>query len=327
MLWFLYPRLWIINRNPSMDHLQAIRIFARVVETGGFSRAAQSLHMPNATVSKWVKSLEDHLGVKLLERSTRSVNVTTDGAAYYERTRHLLSELDDIEATLGRDRASPRGALRVDSGGSTASGILIPALPGFCARYPDIQVQLSVTDRTADLIAENIDCAIRSTANDPALVTQAIGTLRWTTCASPAYLAEHGTPLHPQQIVDDRHAVVSYFSASTGLVQPLQFACVGDTDTDADGEPIVLENVRNPVMVSESNAHLATALAGLGIVHTLDFMVRPAIARGELVPILADYRRPPLEVYLAYPPTRRYSTKLRVFADWVKQVYADVRES
>lgn len=327
MLWFLYPRLWIINRNPSMDHLQAIRIFARVVETGGFSRAAQSLHMPNATVSKWVKSLEDHLGVKLLERSTRSVNVTTDGAAYYERTRHLLSELDDIEATLGRDRASPRGALRVDSGGSTASGILIPALPGFCARYPDIQVQLSVTDRTADLIAENIDCAIRSTANDPALVTQAIGTLRWTTCASPAYLAEHGTPLHPQQIVDDRHAVVSYFSASTGLVQPLQFACVGDTDTDADGKPIVLENVRNPVMVSESNAHLATALAGLGIVHTLDFMVRPAIARGELVPILADYRRPPLEVYLAYPPSRRYSTKLRVFADWVKQVYADVRES
>ncbi|WP_111928818.1 LysR family transcriptional regulator [Paraburkholderia bryophila] len=304
-----------------MDHLQAIRIFARVVETGGFSRAAQSLQMPNATVSKWVKSLEDHLGVKLLERSTRSVNVTTDGAAYYERTRHLLSELDDIEATLGRDRANPRGTLRVDSGGSTASGILIPALPGFCARYPDIQVQLSVTDRTADLIAENIDCAIRSTANDPALVTQAIGTLRWTTCASPAYLAEHGTPLHPQQIVDDRHAVVSYFSASTGLTQPLIFADA------AGGEPIVLQGVRNPVMVSESNAHLATALAGLGLVHTLDFMVRPAIARGELVPILADYRRPPLEVYLAYPPSRRYSTKLRVFADWVRQVYAEVRDS
>ncbi len=324
MLWFLYPPLWIINRNWTMDHLQAIRIFARVVETGGFSRAAQSLQMPNATVSKWVKSLEDHLGVKLLERSTRSVNVTTEGAAYYERTRHLLSELDDIEATLGRDRASPRGALRVDSGGSTASGILIPALPEFCARYPDIQMQLSVTDRTADLIAENIDCAIRSTANDPALVTQAIGTLRWTTCASPAYLAEHGTPLHPQQIVDDRHAVVSYFSASTGLTQPLQFT--GDADADGNGEPIVLEGVRSPVMVSESNAHLATALAGLGIVHTLDFMVRPAIARGELVPILADYRRPPLEVYLAYPPSRRYSTKLRVFADWVKQVYANVRE-
>ncbi|MFM0238585.1 LysR family transcriptional regulator [Paraburkholderia phytofirmans] len=299
-----------------MDHLQAIRIFARVVETGGFGRAAQSLQMPNATVSKWVKSLEDHLGVKLLERSTRSVSVTTDGTAYYERTRHLLSELDDIEATLGRDRANPRGVLRVDSGGSTASGILIPALPEFCVRYPDIQVRLSVTDRTADLIAENIDCAIRSTADDPNLVTNAIGTLRWTTCASPAYLAEHGTPLHPREIVDDGHAVVGYFSASSRVAQPLHFL--------KDGERIVLDKVRNTVMVSESNAHLATALAGLGIVHTLDFMVRPAVARGELVPILTDWRPDPLQVYLAYPPSRRYSTKLRVFADWVSQLYAEL---
>jgi DNA-binding transcriptional LysR family regulator len=302
-----------------MDHLQAIRIFARVVETGGFSRAAQSLQMPNATVSKWVKSLEDHLGVKLLERSTRSVNVTTDGAAYYERTRHLLSELDDIEATLGRDRASPRGALRVDTGGSTASGILIPALPGFRARYPDIQLQLSVTDRTADLIAENIDCAIRSTADDPALVSHPICKLRWTTCASPAYLAGHGTPLHPRQIVDEGHAVVGYFSASSGLTQALQFA--------RDGERIALDSVRSPVMVSESNAHLATALAGLGIVHTLDFMARPAIERGELVPILTDWRPAPLEIYFAYPPSRRYSTKVRVFADWVGQVYASLEEA
>lgn len=302
-----------------MDHLQAIRIFARVVETGGFSRAAQSLQMPNATVSKWVKSLEDHLGVKLLERSTRSVNVTTDGAAYYERTRHLLSELDDIEATLGRDRANPRGTLRVDSGGSTASGILIPALPGFCERYPDIQVQLSVKDRTADLIAENIDCAIRSTSDDPALVTQPIGTLRWTTCASPAYLAAHGTPVHPRQIVDDGHQVAGYFSASSGLVQPLNF--------EKDGEEIVLSTaVRHAVLVSESNAHLATALAGLGIVHTLDFMVRPALARGELTAILTDWRPKPLTVYIAYPPSRRFSTKVRVFVDWVKQVYGNVQD-
>jgi DNA-binding transcriptional LysR family regulator len=227
-----------------MDHLQAIRIFARVVETGGFSRAAQSLQMPNATVSKWVKSLEEHLGVKLLERSTRSVNVTTDGVAYYERIQPLLTELDDIEATLGREQANPRGALRVDSGGSTASGVLIPALPAFCARYPDIQVQLSVTDRTADLIAESIDCAIRSTSDDPALVTHAIGALRWTTCASPAYLAAHGTPLHPRQIVDDRHAVVGYFSASSGVTQPLRFV--------RDAESIVLDGVRYAVLVSIS---------------------------------------------------------------------------
>jgi DNA-binding transcriptional LysR family regulator len=133
--------------NRPMDHLQAIRIFARVVETGSFTRAALSLDMPNTTVSKWVRSLEAHLGVKLLERSTRRVTVTTDGAAYYERTRFLLSELDDVEATLGRAHGSPRGALRIDTGGSVASNILIPALPSFRATYPDIQLLLSVTDR------------------------------------------------------------------------------------------------------------------------------------------------------------------------------------
>ena len=114
-----------------MDHLQAIRVFCRVVETGGFNRAAQSLQMPNATVSKWVRSLESHLGVRLLERNTRRVQVTNEGTAYYERMRQLLAELDDVESTLGRTNANPRGRLRVDTGGSTASGILIPALPEF----------------------------------------------------------------------------------------------------------------------------------------------------------------------------------------------------
>jgi DNA-binding transcriptional LysR family regulator len=297
-----------------MDHLQAIRVFVRVVETGGFGRAALSLNMPNATASKWVKSLEAHLGVKLLERNTRRVSVTTDGAAYYERTRPLLSELDDIEATLGRDHASPRGVLRIDTGGSTASGILIPALPAFLARYPDIQIQLGVTDRTADLVAQNIDCAIRSTSDDPNLVTHSIGTLAWTTCASPAYLAKYGTPKHPREIVDNNMPVVGYFSASTGMTQPLMFSR-GD-------QAITLGRVRNDILVSESNAHLATALAGLGIVHTLDFMVRPFIEQKKLVPILAKWRPDPLEVYIAYPPSRRYSTKVRVFVDWAAALFA-----
>ena len=297
-----------------MDHLQAIRVFVRVVETGGFGRAALSLNMPNATASKWVKSLETHLGVTLLERNTRRVSVTADGAAYYERMRQLLSELDDAEATLGRRQASPRGALRVDTGGSTASGILIPALPAFLARYPDMQVQLSVTDRTVDLVAENIDCAIRSSANDLDLVTHPIGKLAWTTCASPAYLAKYGTPKHPQEIVKNKLPVVGYFSASTGITQPLTFS--------QGKETITLDRVRNDVLVSESNSHLATALAGLGIVHTLDFMVRPFVEKKQLVAILGQWRPAPLEIYIVYPPSRRYSTKVRVFADWAAALFA-----
>jgi DNA-binding transcriptional LysR family regulator len=299
-----------------MDHLQAIRIFARVVETGGFSKAAASLQMPNATVSKWVQSLEVHLGVKLLERSTRKVSVTTDGSAYYERTRHLLAELDDVEATLGRSQANPRGWLRVDTGGAVASQLLIPALPQFRARYPDIRVQLSVTDRTADLVAENIDCAIRTTADDPDLVTQPIGQLVWTTCASPDFLAKRGTPKHPNDIAKWKLPVAGYFSATSGQTQALRFHRGADR--------IVLDTVHCDVLVSESNAHLATALAGLGIVQTLDFMLRASVAQGQLVPILDKWRPDPVQVYLAYPPSRRYSTKVRVFADWAKSLFGSL---
>jgi DNA-binding transcriptional LysR family regulator len=298
-----------------MDHMQAIRVFARVVETGGFSRAAESLQMPNATVSKLVQSLEKHLGVKLLERSTRRVSVTIDGAAYYERTRHLLSELDDIEATLGRAQSSPRGRLRVDTGGSTASGIIIPALPDFFALYPDIQVQLGVTDRTIDLVGENIDCAIRSTARDLSLIAHQIGALSWTTCATPAFLARHGTPTHPGQIISKDYPVAGYFSALSGRTQTLHFL--------HNGESFEIEP-RNNVSVNESNAHLATALAGLGLVHTLDFMVRPFIERGELVAVLEDFRPRPQEVYIAYPPSRQLSAKVRVFVNWVTGLFAQL---
>ncbi|MGH8080027.1 MAG: LysR substrate-binding domain-containing protein [Lysobacter sp.] len=298
-----------------MDHLQSIRAFARVVETGGFNRAAQSLQMPNATLSKAVKALEQHLGIKLLERSTRRVSVTRDGAAYYERMQHLLTELDDIEGTLGRAQANPRGRLRIDTGGSTASGLLIPALSDFCARYPDIQLQLGVTDRTVDVIGENIDCAIRSTAADGALISRRIGALAWTTCASPAYLRRYGTPDHPQRIIDDGLPVVGYFSAQSGAMPALHFA--------DNGTPFEIAPYCN-VMVNESNAHLATALAGIGLIHSLDFMVRPAIERGDLIAILEAWRPKPLDVYIAYAPSRQLSTKVRVFVDWVSELFARI---
>ncbi|TPG04924.1 LysR family transcriptional regulator [Rhodanobacter glycinis] len=296
-----------------MDHLQAMRAFARVVETGSFVRAAESLQMPAATLSKAIQALEKHLQVRLLERTTRRVSVTEDGAAYHERVRHLLEELDDLEATLGRARSNPRGRLRVDTGGSVASGILIPALPQFRATYPDIELQLGVTDRTVDLIGENIDCAIRNSATDPALIARRIGALAWTTCASPDYLARHGIPLRPEQIEGDGHVVAGYFSARTGRNQPLHFL-------DA-GRPLLIEP-HTAISVNESNAHVATALAGLGLIHTLDFMVRPAIESGALVAVLESWRPAPQEVYIVYPPSRQLSTKLRVFVEWAAELFA-----
>lgn len=298
-----------------MDHLQAIRIFARVVETGSFTQASRSLAVPAATVSKWVRSLEAHLGVKLLERTTRRVTVTTDGAAYYERTRPLLSELDDVEATLGQAQSNPRGALRIDTGSSVASGILVPALPAFLARHPGLRVRLSVTDRNADLIADNIDCSIRSSAMDLDLISQPIGALRWTTCATPGWLADHGAPQHPRDIVERKLPVAGYFSATTGVVRPLEFRQREERITLSD------DDVHHEVLVSDNGTLLAAALAGLGLVQTLDFIVRPAIVAGSLKPVLTDWQPDPVTVYAAYPPSRRFSTKVRVFVEWARTVF------
>ena len=296
--------------NQYMDHLQAIRIFTRVVETGGFSKAAHSLDVPLATVSKWVRSLEDHLGLKLLERTTRRVTVTNDGAAYYERIRQVVAEIDDIEATLMGGYANPTGTLRVDMGGSVARALVIPALSGFQTRYPNIQVYLSVTDRKVDLLSENVDCAIRDTGNDPNLVAQEIGAFDVCTCASPAYLARYGTPKHPGDIVTKKMPVAGYFSAHSGLVSPLSFR--------QGGEELALVDAHYGVMVSESNAHLTAAIHGLGVINTFEFMAQEAIASGQLVRVLTQWRPPSHPMYVVYPPSRRYSTKVKVFVEWIR---------
>ncbi|HSV48245.1 MAG TPA: LysR family transcriptional regulator, partial [Ramlibacter sp.] len=141
-----------------MDQIQSMRVFARVVEAGTFTKAAESLDLPKGTVTKLVQHLEARLKVKLLNRTTRRVTVTPDGAAYYERTARLLNDLDDIEASMGNAQANPSGKVRVDVGTSIARLIIIPALPGFHARYPDIQLDLGVSDRPVDLISDNVDC-------------------------------------------------------------------------------------------------------------------------------------------------------------------------
>lgn len=297
-----------------MDHFQAVRAFARVVETGSFTRAAESLQIPPATLSKAVQALERKLGVRLLERTTRRVNVTADGKAYHQRARQLLDELDELETTLGRGQANPRGRLRVDCGGSVASGILLPALPAFRRQYPDIEVELGVTDRTVDLVEENIDCAIRSSAQDPSLIARRLGALAWTLCATPDYLARRGTPRHPQQIIDDAHDVIGYIGSRANLL-PLRFARNG---TQFELEP------PSAVRVNESNAHLAAALTGLGLVQTLDFMARPAVAQGLLVPLLEEWQPAPMTMYAVYPPSKQLNARVRVFLSWVGELFADL---
>lgn len=299
-----------------MDHhLLAIRVFARVVEAGTFTRAAELLKMPNSTVTKLVQTLEDHLRVKLLNRTTRRVTVTTEGAAYYERMIRVLGEMDDIEASVANTQASPRGKLRIDISSSLANHILIPALPGFYARYPDIQLDIGVSDRPVDLIGDNVDCVIRGgTLSDQSLVARRIGEFSFVTCATPAYLAQHGTPQHPSEL-ENGHTMVHYFFAGNGKLAPLDFT--------RNGERIEIKG-HYSVSVNEGNAYFAAALAGLGITQPPAFMAQAYVERGELVPLLTDWVSDPVPLYVVYPPNRHVSAKLRVFVDWVVELFASL---
>lgn len=298
-----------------MDQMLALRVFTRVVEAGTFTKAADSLQMPKPTVTKLVQSLETHLRVKLLNRTTRRVTVTSEGAAYYERVARLLAELDEVDACMSKAQALPKGRIRVDVPAIVAREIIIPALHEFHALYPDVRIDLGVGDRLVNLIADNVDCVIRGgRLGDESLVARQIGQIDFVTCATPGYLARHGVPTHPRDL-EGEHYVVAYFSAGTGRLVPFDFS--------RDGERIELEG-RYQVAVNDSNAYHAAGLAGLGIVQVSRSMVEAHIARGELVLLLEDWHSDSHPIYVVYPPNRNLSAKVRVFVDWVAGLFADI---
>jgi DNA-binding transcriptional LysR family regulator len=297
-----------------MDRIQAMQVFARVVETGSFTRAAESLNLPKGSVTKLVQQLEARLKVRLLNRTTRQVTVTADGAAYYERTSRLLNDLDDIEASLTNAQANPSGRLRVDVGTSVARLILIPALPDFYRRYPDIQIDLGVTDRPVDLISDNVDCVIRGgDLLEQSLVARRVGNMRLLTVASPAYLRERGTPREPGELEFDGHTTVNYFSTRTGRPFPHVF--------ERDGQSLEVWG-RYRLSLNEANAHLAAVLAGLGVSQVAQFGAVPHLERGELVEVLSDWTRPPIPLHIVYPPNRHLSAKVRAFVEWAAELFS-----
>lgn len=297
-----------------MDRLHGMQVFVQVVDSGGFTRAAEALRLPKATVTTLIQNLESHLGVKLLNRTTRQVSVTADGAAYYERCVRILAEVEETESALSRTRASPSGRLRVDVPASFGRLVLMPALPGFFARYPDLRLEIGCTDRPVDLIEEGVDCVVRGgNPIDSTLVARRISTMHFVTCATPAYLAEHGVPEHPEDL--RRHRCINYVSAKTGKLFPWGFA---------RGEEKITLALDGVVAVNDSDAYTAAGLAGLGVVQMLVFLARDALARGDLVQVLPDWESEPIPLYVMYPQNRHLSTKVRVFVDWVAEVIAEL---
>jgi DNA-binding transcriptional LysR family regulator len=297
-----------------MDRFDAMQAFVRVVEAGSFTKAAETLQMNKTSVTQLVQRLEARLRVKLLNRTTRRVNVTADGAAYYERVVRLLADMDDAETSLSSASASPRGRLRVDVPSPLARMILVPALPAFHALYPDIQLDMGVSDRMVDLIGENVDCVVRGgELTEPSLMARRVGELQLGVCAAPSYLERAGTPSHPRELQDTHHRIVGYLSARTGKVAPYAMR--------KDGECIEVQG-RYVVAVDDGNAYLAAGLAGLGLLWLPHYMSKAHLARGELLPLLQGWRIDPMPLYVAFPPNRHVSAKLRVFIDWVAELMA-----
>jgi DNA-binding transcriptional LysR family regulator len=295
------------------DQLAAMRAFARVVEAGTFTRAAASLAMPKPTVTKLIQTLEAHLHTKLLNRTTRRVIVTPDGAAYYERAIRLLAELDDLDGSMTLSQASPKGRLRIDVSASLAMLVIIPALPGFHARYPDIQIDLGATDRAVDLVGENVDCVVRAgELSDQSLVARRIAEMHFITCAAPSYLERHGAPRHPADLETD-HYTIGYFNAGTGRLYPFDFALNGERHEIS---------ARYIIAVNEGNAYVAAGLAGLGVLQAPTFMVQEHLKTGALRPVLSAWTTEPVPLHIVYPPNRHLSNKVRVFVDWIADLFA-----
>jgi LysR family transcriptional regulator for bpeEF and oprC len=260
-----------------------------------------------------------------LQRTTRRVRVTPEGAAYYERATLLINDLDEMDASAARAGTQPRGRIRVDIGSVLANMILIPALPSFRARYPELHVDLGVSDRPIDLIGEGVDCVIRGgELADTSLVARRIADLDWVTCASPVYLGARGVPRHPSDLVPREsgskektrvpgHAIVGYFSSLTGRAFPLEFR-KGAEQVLVQGEAVVA--------VNESTAHLSALLTGVGLGQAFKFMVVPHLASGRLRPVLDDWSRPRHPLHVVYPSNRHLSAKVRLFVDWVADVFA-----
>ncbi len=297
-----------------MDRFNAMQAFARVVETGSFTKAAETLHLSKTSVTQLVQQLEARLRVKLLNRTTRKVNVTADGAAYYERVIKLLADLDDAETSLSNASLQPRGRLRVDVPSPFARMILIPALPAFYARYPEIQLDLGVSDRRVDLLEEGVDCVVRGgEMTDLSLVARRVGDLAMGVYATPGYLEMRGYPAHPQALSLPPHYMVNFRweRANMAFLDTLR----------RDDESVTVQG-RYVISVDDGNAGLAAGLAGLGVLWLPDYMAREYVSRGDLVRLFDDWHIDPMPMYIAFPPNRHVSAKLRVFMDWVEALMA-----
>jgi LysR family transcriptional regulator, regulator for bpeEF and oprC len=297
-----------------MDRFYAMKVFTRVVESRSFVKAGESLQIATPQVSRTLQALEAHLGARLLNRTTRSISLTEDGETYYERCIRVLADVEDMETELAHAKLNPTGTVKVNLPSLIAKTAIIPALPGFFSLYPDIQVQMGLSDRQVDIVEEGVDCVIRTgELEDSGLVARRIGNLPRVTCAAPAYLEKYGEPKTLEELRD--HIGVNYVSSNTGRVRGWDFVVDGKVETI---------DMRSVVAVNEVDSYVTCGLHGLGIVKGALYPLAPLIKTGALREILKDFPSPPRPISIMYARNRHLPRKVRVFTDWVADVFARV---
>lgn len=292
-----------------MDKIHAMQVFVRVAEMQSFTRAAESMGLPKGSLSRQLQSLENAMGVRLLHRTTRRVQLTQDGLIYYERCRDVLATLDEMDSLFQHDPATLSGKLRVDMPVSMACDYILPRLPDFMQHYPGIEVELSSSDRRVDVVREGFDCVVRvGTLENSGLIARPLGRLTLINCASPDYLTRFGTPTTLEDLAS--HAMVHY-SQQIG-VQPTGFEFF-------DGKRCRYIQTGGTVTVNSTETYRAACLAGLGIIQVPERGVKQALKEKKLVEVLPHFRAEPMPVSLIYPHRRNLTRRVQVFMEWLTQ--------
>jgi len=298
-----------------MDRFLAMRVFAQVVESSSFARAAERLGLSTSAVSRHVAELEEHLQNRLLNRTTRRMTLTEVGQAFYERSVQLLHDLDEAEREAAKSAAMPRGTLKVSTSVNFGVRHTAPAIAAFLERYPEVKCDISLSDRVIDLVEEGVDVAIRiGSAGSETLVARRLGETLVVPCASPEYLALHGAPRTPEELSE--HNCLTYEYVAPRHLWHFR---------DAEGRERVARVSGN--LHSNNGDLLAEAAAqGAGIVYQPTFVVGEAVRAGRLVPLLQDFQALPMPIYAVYSSRKHLSAKVRLFVDFLVERFAQSKD-
>ncbi|MEB7541591.1 LysR family transcriptional regulator [Enterobacter huaxiensis] len=287
---------------------ESIRIFIEIVEAGSFTQAAENLRIHRPAVTKALQLLEQHCGTRLMQRTTRRIDLTPDGEAFYRRSKPLLAQADELLESISSERVL-HGQLRVDMPIALAALLVIPRLPEFYSKYPDIEIVLSSSDRRRDMLRDGLDCILRvGELDDSDYVPHRMGNIKMTTCASPGYIALHGMPETLENLRD--HQAINWVNSNSRRTMPWTFTTPEGTREMTLSGKLVVDN---------SEAYVAAGLAGLGLVQGMNVFLKPYLDSGQLVEVLPGNPSPDRKLTLLYPH-RHLSHKVRVFTEWLERL-------